>query len=72
MYLSSPGQKVLVLLEDLLFLVEETLQVADGLMSDLQGVLAARVVLFAQVGEELFPVSGGRETEAELVDDSIP
>lgn len=71
-YLSSPGQKVLVLLEDFVFLVEETLQVADGLVSELQGVLAARVVLFAQVGEKLFPVGGGGETEAELVDDSIP
>lgn len=71
-YLSRPGQKVLVLLEDLLFLVEETLQVADGLLCDLHGMLAARVILLAQVGEELFPVGGSRETESELVDDSIP
>lgn len=41
-------------------------------MSDLQGVLAARVIMFTQVGEELLPVGGGRETEAELVDDPIP
>lgn len=71
MYLSSLGQEVLVLLKDLLFLVEKTLQVADGLVSDFHRVLAACVVLPAQVGEELFPVGGGRETEAELVDDLI-
>lgn len=41
-------------------------------MSDLQGVLAARVILFAQVSKEPFPVGDGRETEAELVDDPIP